>query len=443
MKKNAGNMLAVFLGVLLLAIIILPLVIQLLQTESKQSVNYQKSTVAFQLAESAVAKGYAKLTESRKNWMDALGSVTVAGYANDREYVDLAGGSYKVKFALGSMPATLRVIGTGRDSSTRETRSIEVEYSGNDPDAPALIFNHGQWGSVWYSVHWGSVKSYNNLDANAEYGFPRLFSSGSVRYRDENPLSPNTDNRSYWAYKTDMGSPPAPDLVYYKQKAMNSVVPSSTTTGEIRRDDGTPVVRSPAGSGYFASALNVNHSVYLDKYPALPEAMGNHYEFRSSTSVLYFESGTHSFYPYILRAFLEVEAVIMLGGYFGITNSAVPYHVFRATIPETAPYQFQGTQVWAVGNPSGQTFWNSTYQAIYAQPNHCCFDIPNLQIHGYLYLDRPNSSRLRVLGVVQQNGDGAWWTHSKVYYDPDVLENVVWATAPLYRRSWKEVSPTW
>lgn len=43
------------------------------------------------------------------------------------------------------------------------------------------------------------------------------------------------------------------------------------------------------------------------------------------------------------------------------------------------------------------------------------------------------------LGVVQEiAGSGSWSTNSRVYYDPAVRDNIVWAQVPLYRRSWKE-----
>lgn len=436
---------AVFLGILLLVVVILPLIIQLLQSESKQSVKRQKSTVAFQLAEAAVAKGVSKITETRQNFMDAIAGIPLSDYNDDREYTDVPGGKYKVRITSGSAPGTLCILGIGMDSSSRELRAIAAEYTGSDPDSPALIFNQAQWsGSTWIVPEWGSVKSYGNLFYFKEFSYPRLYGAGSINARDIDPSPPNTDNTHYWAYKTDMGSPPVPDLAYYKQKAMNSVVPSSSTTGEIRRADGSPVVRNPPNSGYFQNVLNIGQSIYFDKKSALPEAMGNYYEFRSSTSVIYLDYTYYcSSHFFIHRTFLEVEALIMPNGHYQMLGSTVPYHVFAATIPAAAPYQYQNTVAVWTGQTSGQTWWNSTFSGIYSQPNHCCYNIENPQVRGYFYAPGGSHGRSKFIGVAQFTTLGSFSGNCKVYYDPSVLENISWAKAPIHRISWKEASRSW
>lgn len=446
MRDKQGNALALFVGIVLLVLLFFPVLIQLLQTESKQSVHHQKSTVAFQLAEAALAKGVMKLGESRKNWTDAVAGVPILGYQDDREFSDVAGGSYKVILSPGSIPGTVLVVGKGKDRSSQEVRVLEAEYSGVDPDAPALIEDKGHsYVNPGMLAHWGSVKSYGNSGYYIEYGYPRLYSVGDIRGRDTNPAPPNTDSAHYWAYKTDMGSPPVPDLAYYKQKALNSVVPSSSTTGEIRHPNGSPVARAPAGRGFFQSiwALQAGEDIIFDKLTTLPEGMGNMYEFKSSTSVLYFEmNDLNSCWLEIRRAFLDVEAVIAVGLYPGsIINSTVPFHVYGATIPETAPYQYQGT--WTKGFPTAQATWSSTFAATYAQPNHCCYNITNLQIHGYVYTDGFAHGSSRTLGVWQNHEPMGAHGPSFVFFDPNVLSNVVWAKSPLYRLSWKESSRSW
>jgi hypothetical protein len=435
---------AVFLGLLLLVVVVLPLVIQLLQNESKQSVKRQKSTVAFQMAEAAVAKGVAKLTETRKNFTDAIAGIPLSDYNDDRAFADIPGGKYKIKITSGSVPGNVFILGKGMDSSSSEIRSIVAEYSAGDPDSPALIFNQGQTsGSSWIIPEWGSLKSYNNLMYFVEYSYPRLKGAGYITGRDIDPTPPNTDNIHYWAYQPDLGSPPVPDLAYYKQKAMDSVVPSSSTTGEIRRTDGSPTFRNPPNSGYFQSLLNWGKSIYFDKKTGLPEGMGNFYEFRSSTSVIYLDyTDLTSSYFFIDRVFLDVEALIIPNGGYAITGSAVPYHVYGATIPESAPYEYQNTvPVW--GPTSGQSWWNSTFAGIYSQPNHCCYGIANLQVHGFFYGTGGSFNRTTFLGVAQFTTEGSFSADSKVYYDPTVLDNVSWAKAPIHLTSWKETSHSW
>jgi Tfp pilus assembly protein PilX len=449
MKKNSGNMLAVFLGILLLTVIILPLVIQLLQTESKQSVNHQKSTVAFQLAEMAVAKAVVKLTESRQNWDNAVAGVPLAGYNDDKEYSDVNGGTYKVKIAPSNTSGMVRLTAKGKDSASREVRVIETEYSGTDTADPALLYEKGNQSISVPSlaVHWGSIKSFNNVDHPATAPFPRIFSAGRAGQRDIDPAPPNTNNVDYWSFQTDMGSPPVPDLGYYKEKAKNSIVPAASPTGDIVRNDGLPVVRNPVNSGYFQSLLNPGKTIIIDKRGLLPEGLGNHYEFRSSTSVLYFELAAASLQ--IKRAFLDVEAVIFTGPIFSflISNSTVPYLLFGATIPVSAPLEYQGT----TGAPTAQTVWASTFSAVYAQANHCCYTITNPQIHGFVYMpiapgNPGQPSSVTILGAVQisgASGSGWWVGNSAIYYDPAVLKTVKWSKSPIYRTSWKETRLPW
>jgi hypothetical protein len=99
------------------------------------------------------------------------------------------------------------------DSSSREVRTIAAEYTGSDPDAPAINFNEAQNAVCnWITAEWGSIKSYNNFSYMEVFVFPRIYSAGSVSACDVDPTPPNTDNVHYWAYQPDMGSPPVPDL---------------------------------------------------------------------------------------------------------------------------------------------------------------------------------------------------------------------------------------
>ncbi len=447
MKNIRGNSLAIFVGLLLVVMLFFPLVIQLLQSESKQSVSNLKSALAFQLAESAVVKGVSKLSENRANWLNAVAGIPIDGYRDDRTYTDLTGGSYKVAFYLGSTPGTVLVVGKGQDDSTKEVRTIEAEYAPYAPDT-ALIFNKGFNGSDGVSdfieAHWGAVRSYGNSNYPLGKGFPRLYSTGSTK-RDADPALPNTNNVDNWSFQTDMGAAPFPDLGYYKNKAMNSFVPTTTATGEIRRNDAAAVVRNPPNSGYFQDSLNPGKQIFFDKLAALPEGLGNHYEFRNSTSVIYVESADVTPTVTIQRAFLDVEAVIVAKGVIGLSNSAVTFKVFGATIPDSAQGHYLGTTVWKAGFPTAASVWSTDFAGAYALSGHCCYNIPNVQIHGYFYSykhDWGNSSK--VVGVVHSGSYSDMYRNGeKVYFDPTVLKNVVWATSPIHLLSWKETNRSW
>jgi hypothetical protein len=457
MKKNSGNTLVVFVGALLVAMIFLPFVTQLLRTEAKRSDGHQRSTVAFQLAETAVAKGVAKLSESRKNWTDALSGVPIPRFRgwDSEAFTDVSGGNYKVAFStVSGMPGIVYVTGKGRDNASREIRVIVAGYSHVDPDTPALILNQGLASALPdIEVNWGAVKSYGDCFYSLTRSFPRLYSAG-LTTRDSNPALPNNNTVDNWSYQTDMGSPPFPDFGYYKGKAMNSVVPSSSTKGEIRRSDGSSVVRNPPNSGYFQSSLNVGKGIIFDKSSALGEGLGNHYEFRSSTSVLYFEiNPADTVAVSIARAFLEVEAVIANAPYVDLNGSSTTFRVFGATIPLSAQTQYAGNKVWVAGYPTAAAVWVSTFVPVAGLPTRCCYNIPNVQIHGYFYSPRhsmgsaPLSRGGRVVGVLHAGGPttggGSFFSPSYVYFDPKKLNSVVWTNGPLYRVSWIESGRTW
>lgn len=456
MRKNSGNTLVVFVGILLVAMIFFPFVTQLLRTEAGRSVSHQQSTVAFQLAETAVAKGVAKLSESRKNWTDALSCVPIPRFRgwDSEAFTDVSGGSYKVAFSTPTgISGVVLVTGKGRDAASREVRVIVAGYSRVDPDVPALILNQGLSNvSPNIEVHWGSVKSYGDCYYSLTRSFPRLFSAG-LTTRDSNPALPNNNTVDNWSYQTDLGSPPFPDFGYYKDKAINSVVPSSSTKGEIRRSDGSSVVRNPPNSGYFQSSLNVGKNIFFDKFTALGEGIGNHYEFRSSTSVLYFEiNSADASAVSINRAFLQVEAVIANAPYVSLNGSTTTFRVFGATIPAAAQRQYFGTKVWMAGYPTAGAVWVSTFVPVAGLPSRCCYNIPNVQVHGYFYSPKHTMGNAllsggRVVGVLQAGGPvaggGDFLGPSYVYFDPDKFNSIMWANGPLYRISWVESGHTW
>jgi len=65
MKQNeSGQMLAIALGIVLLLLIIVPNLVKMVQTESRQTDKQRKSTIAFNIAETAVERGMWKLKES-------------------------------------------------------------------------------------------------------------------------------------------------------------------------------------------------------------------------------------------------------------------------------------------------------------------------------------------------------------------------------------------
>src|SRR5690349_7891558 len=98
---------AVIFMMLLLAVFV-PLFIQWMQKESKDSVRETKKTGAFHLAEVGQDRGAWKLRESNTIWTNAVNGVTVTNYDGLVEFTDLQPqGNYKIKFTPG--PGTNQV----------------------------------------------------------------------------------------------------------------------------------------------------------------------------------------------------------------------------------------------------------------------------------------------------------------------------------------------
>ena len=88
--------LTMVLSVLLLLLIAIPMMDTYVKNEAKWSVKERKSTLAFHLAEAGLDRGYWKLIERSTNWGLITTSGTISGYANDKIYTDIQGGSYKI-----------------------------------------------------------------------------------------------------------------------------------------------------------------------------------------------------------------------------------------------------------------------------------------------------------------------------------------------------------
>ena len=129
MMNKRGQILPVVMVTLVVLTIIIAGLISWIQNDSRNSVKEQKSTSAENLAEAGIDRGTWKLQSSTSTWATAVAGTVITGYNFDTTYTDIPGGSYRIKFATGSLVnglSTISITAEGRDSLNRELRAINT-----------------------------------------------------------------------------------------------------------------------------------------------------------------------------------------------------------------------------------------------------------------------------------------------------------------------------
>ena len=237
MKNKKGFILTGVVLLLLFLLIIVPVMVKWVQIDSKLSVKDQKSTLAFNLAEAAVDRGYWKVKSSTSILTAVSDGVSLTGYNFDTFYTDISGGSYRIKIASGTDIDTVVVYGEGRDSAGKETRALKAVFTVTS--IPGAILSSGQLTADYQSeVHWGPIMSKGDIVLTAATGhtypsYPRKISMQTVKPRDPtgdtNP--PNTDSLEWWSNYN------VPDLPIFDFVTMKA---SAAATGTLNCNDVFP-----------------------------------------------------------------------------------------------------------------------------------------------------------------------------------------------------------
>lgn len=207
--------------------IMVPVLSMLVRQQVRTTVQSQRSSVAFQLAEAAVKRGYWKLVEQSGNWEAIKTGGTIVGYNNDVVYSDIDGGTYRIRFTADSSLNQITLVGTGKSTAGNEFRAIEVVYTRTRIQgaiqAPAVAFGGNS------AVHWGPLLSIADIDLTGASNvfYPRKRARGAITgngangNRDNNPAQSNTDGLEWWSYNEAPGVPdiPTPDIPTYAAQA--------------------------------------------------------------------------------------------------------------------------------------------------------------------------------------------------------------------------------
>jgi len=204
--NRRGQVLAGVVMILLVLLILVPALVQWVQTDAKASVKNSNSTIAFNLAQAAVERGAWKVKSSTGIWQSVTAGTPLAGYNFDITYNDVPGGTYRIEvYDIGTTSVT--IVGEGRDALNHETRSIKAIYKNQTLYSP-LMATGGvtmaggmlpMWGPIMSA---GAINISNDLVGNEYY--PRKYSQQAVYGTVNNPRETNwpnppfTDNVEWW-----------------------------------------------------------------------------------------------------------------------------------------------------------------------------------------------------------------------------------------------------
>lgn len=214
--NNSGQVLFAALGLLLTLSLFIPVLVQMSRDESHHAMHTQRDTQAFNLAETALDRGYQELILSTANWATISAGTAVPGFDFDTTYTTPEGGEYRIGFSSGVGGHWITAV--ARDRSKKEVAGIRGKFT------PSNLLNASIYAVDQVGVHgsanieWGKVLSRNDIDTSGAL-WPRFYSTGKVDPQDTNPAPANTDNRQYWAYYTNMPLFPSIDLNYYRNQA--------------------------------------------------------------------------------------------------------------------------------------------------------------------------------------------------------------------------------
>jgi len=196
-----GFILPMFVSIIIIFFIIVPVILNWVSEDTKSTVSEQKKSIAFNLAEAAVERGYWKVKSSTSTFESVIMGGTLVGYNFDTVYNDIQGGSYRIKISSGPLSRQVTIIGEGRDNSTKEKRAVKVIYQ-NQTITGAMISGSKITPSDKTTFHWGPILGWGEINLSGGAGnvyYPRKFSKQLVKPRDNSLNPPNTDNLEWWS----------------------------------------------------------------------------------------------------------------------------------------------------------------------------------------------------------------------------------------------------
>ncbi len=199
--KRKAFILPMIISLILIFFIVTPVIINWIKTDTKHTVKQQKSSVAFNLAQAGIERGYWKIKSSTSTFNKVLMGETLSGYNFDTVYSDIKGGRYRIKITSGTEPKEVVIIAEGIDDTSKEKRAIKAVYR-NQTITGAMLSGARINPSGNTTIHWGPILSHGEINLSQgqqNVYFPRKFSRQLVKPRDQSLDPPNTDSLEWWS----------------------------------------------------------------------------------------------------------------------------------------------------------------------------------------------------------------------------------------------------
>jgi hypothetical protein len=237
MKNRKGFILPTVVLVFVFLMIIIPVMVKWVQEDTRISTKDQRSSLAFNLAEAAVDRGYWKVKSSTGTFYGVMAGAALAGYNFDAVYSDISGGTYRVSVSSGPGAYQITVLGEGRDLNRGETRALKVVYQ--NASVPGAVIAGGMFSAFGAStVHWGPVMAMNDITvtgAALNVHHPRKLSKQVVRPYDSSLSPPNTDGLEWWS---DYDVPELPQFDFATMRASAAATGTLNCNGMPKNTNG-------------------------------------------------------------------------------------------------------------------------------------------------------------------------------------------------------------
>jgi len=392
------------------------------QNESRWTLKEQRTTRAYQLAESAIEHGYQNLLLSTSTWYDVQGGASVSGFHFDTTYTGVQSGEYEIRYAAGPGTSDLTITGVGRSTTadgTRELRAIKAVYSNGGSATNAITAGNTVTIGASVNVEWGAVISYTSIDPGGRT-HPRFYTSGSITGVDTLPAAPNTDNVQWWSYKTDLPPQPQVDLQSYKNIAQGYAGAGITAPA------GCPSYYTNAGSG-----VNTNVTGCED----------------TSNRTYYFETGDWTWKspgPNFVKG-----NIILASGNMSISGNGgdgSTSGVYNAAIPPLAWQEYGKSSTdwntYRAMDTSAPATYAAAVTASYVSTAH--YPLSNVLANGFVYAG--GGSGLSGGGnavfhgvIMTPNTVTINTSNYTMYFDNTVAATIRMKTLSLTRSSWQEL----
>lgn len=412
MNNKKGNVLVIVVVLLAVLLILVPGMIQFVTSDARMSVKAGGNTRAFQMAETALERGFQTLIQSTTTLAQVSSGTVVAGYNFDVTYTEPGMGEYQIRFA-SQTATTILVTGVGRPIGGSEIRGVRAEFArvGDVTNAITAEGLVGMGGST--EVEWASILSRTAINT-AGRAHPRFYSVGNISPQDVNGVTPpNTDNVQWWSYKTDLPPTPTLDMPYYQAQAQAGGATSSD-----------------CGSTFY----KVGNVTFKGCNSGASPTVGTWFVTGNAT----FQAGAGG---------NMMEGVLIALGYVEIQGNGGSSRTMTVPVPPKAWKEYGNDWAYYKSNFDGAA--PASYAAAAAADYSAGVNtnISNILFSGLFYagggLQFTGSGNSAVYGAAIVQGAPALGSNHTFYFNPNAAAAAKTSNRSLQRISWRDVGCSW